>query len=155
MRIGYGFNRSEKEFKSAKVQRVWIDFDDTDRNERTTMLVGGIRPGDTIVLLAPGDLGRGGELPMLRKDLKGRGVAIEVIDVGAETRMPVGRPSKFTPTGDQETDLRSKWHDVRYSGRYVYGQLCDAAGWAHNKQSYTKARNWLNNRFGSRVSGTE
>ena len=71
MRVGYGYSRHEDDFKGADVERVWIDHKGTERLERADMLrEGGLRSGDTLVLLSAGDLGRGGELPGLRRWLQ-------------------------------------------------------------------------------------
>ena len=114
------------------------------------MLVLGTRAGDTIVLLAASDLGRGGELPLLRKDIRGRGMSVEVMELPTEPPKQAGRPSPFVPSASQIKSLQKSWKDVRYTGKYSYQKVCDMAEWEPNKQSFEKARQWLNNKFGPR-----
>lgn len=149
MRVGYGFKRKRSDFDKANVEKVWIDHHGTGREERTDMLVVGIRPGDTIVLLAPGDLGAGGEIPLIRREMQERRVTIEVVPLTKETAPP-GRPPAFKPDAELERRLKRLWTDGRYGGRYVLDKGCEAAGWKPTKANREKMRMWLYNKFGAR-----
>lgn len=152
MRLGYGYKRQRSDFEPFKVKRVWIDFPGTQRREREDMLLNGVRPGDTIVLLSSGDLGAGGEIPMLRKHIEEMRVTIEVIPQEKEPAATRGRPAKFVPTNDERARLKRMYLDPRYSGRHVYSEGCAMAGWPDDAKSRERMRQWLFNQFGKRGS---
>lgn len=122
MRIAYGYRRAEKDFAKADVETIYIDTPKSDRNERREMFQGGgMRHGDTLVLLAKGDLGYGRELKRMRERLEEMGVSIEyveAIEVEAPTR-PRGRPVGFNPTPDHDREIKEAWHDEDRVGSYA------------------------------------
>lgn len=143
MRIGYGFNRSSGDFVRARIDRLYIDTRDTERAERSDMLRVGIRSGDTLVLLAKGDLGRGAELPPIRRRLAERGVSIEVYKDDTERRAP-GRPADFNPSPTQDKRIRSLWYDVGvYTLKHVIQRATEIYG-------SPVSRNQLDRRYGPR-----
>ena len=115
------------------------------------MLQLGLRAGDTLVLLAKGDLGRGGELAMIRSSLKESGIAVEVAEHEAPPAKQRGRAPAFSPNEDQDKTLKKLWHDVSYPGPYVQRRGCEMADWGDSGENRTKMRNFLNNRYGPRV----
>lgn len=143
MRIGYGFNRREEHFAHADCERLWLDFDRTDRVERAEMLVMGLRKGDTLVLLARGDLGRGAELPPIRQLLAERSVMVEICPSSSPPSRPVGAPPQFNPTSEQWDRIAAFWHDQRYSGPYARKRASEIMG-------FDVSRNMLNYKMGTR-----
>lgn len=148
-RIGYGFNRREKEFDGLRLDKLFLDFKGGDREERSAMW-SACRPGDTIVMLAKGDLGRGGELLLLRSQIAERGVTIEVASIDAEPAGKPGAPTVFAPDDKQRARLKRMWTDGMYSRGYVLGQLLEMAGWPDDAESRKRARNWLNHNISLR-----
>ena len=142
MRIGYGFNRASADFAKAKVEDLYIDTRDTDRGERADMLISGrLRRGDTLVLLAPGDLGRGAELRPLRILLAERGVTVEV---QIEDSRPRGRPNEFEPDPDQNKRIRKLWYAIGvYQLKHVMRRVEQIYGGP-------VSRNQLDRRYGPR-----
>lgn len=142
MRHGYGYNRSERDFAHADVERVWIDTAKTDRLERADMLEIGLRPKDTLVLLRPGDLGRGPDLAAVRRLLEARGVTIEIAQ--QEDKRPVGAPLRFNPSPDQDKRIRELWYA---QGVYLLGHVLKRAEEIYGEPV---SRNQLDHRYGPR-----
>jgi hypothetical protein len=114
MRIGYGFNRHDKDFEKWDCERVWIDTRKSERVHRSDMFIfleGGAPGDDTLFLLSKGDLGYGKELKQLRDDLESLGVSVEYPPTPPDGR---GRPAKFEPTPEVDALLRSMWKDPRH-----------------------------------------
>lgn len=151
MRIAYGYNRAEKEFAQGDADDVLLDFKHTERAERGELFSVVLREGDTLLLIDRADLGRGGEVAMLEAKLSELNVSIEIIQHTPAPPRKRGPQSNFQPTPEQEKSLRKLWHDVVYTGPYVQKRVCKLAGWTENKDDLSRARNWLNNRFGPRV----
>ena len=126
MRVGYGYNRIEKEFAHASCDRVWIDGQHTERQERSTMLGMGLRKGDTLVLLARGEL------------------TVDVCPPEKDQPKPRGRPKKFDPTPEQDEEIRRLWADpVMYTRAYVIMRATEITGAPVD-------RNALYHRYGKR-----
>lgn len=143
MRIAYGYNRTERDFSHLEVDRVWIDTKSTDRMERAAMLEIGLRPGHTLVLLAPGDLGRGSDLLAVRRRLAEMTVEIEVAEP-KEKPGPRGRPKGFDPDPKQDKALRKMWYaDGMYLLPYVLRRAEEIMG-------HPVSRNQLDHRYGPR-----
>ena len=153
MRIAYGYNRAENDFARGEVDEVLLDYKDTNRRERAEWFGSALRPGDTLARIDKADLGRGGEVSMLLEKLDEMGVSVEIIPYDAPPKQKPGPQSNFQPGGKQAEYLQKLWHNVVYSGPYVQRKVCDMAGWSRDKSDLDRARNWLNNRFGSRVQG--
>ena len=107
MRIGYGYERAELLFSRLDCERVLIDTAGTHRLERASLFKSGrLRKGDTLVLLALGDFGRGFGLAKFKQMLEDRGVSIEVYPPEKVERLR-GRPRKFNPDPSQEDQIRT------------------------------------------------
>lgn len=143
-RIGYGFDRDRSDFDAASVSQVWIDTAKSERLERTDMLDIGLRGGDTLVLLARGDLGRGGELPAIHSLLRERGVKVEIYDDSTPGK-PGRLPGVVWPDGEEEKH-RKMWHSRRFHGPYVIRSACKVTGETDEKVM----RNFFNANFGPR-----
>lgn len=150
MRIGYGYKRQFRDFENANVERVWIDHPGTKRVERNDMFENGMRPTDTIVLLAPGDLGAGGEIPLLRSELARLGVKVEIAEGLAQEHGQRGRPARFNPTDEQRKRLKRLYTNPLYGGGGVYEEACKMVGWEPTKKNKELIRNWLWRRYGKR-----
>ncbi len=143
MRIGYGYERAETLFDDLGVDRVLIDTAQTHRVERASLFDSGrLRPGDTLVLLALGDFGRGFGLAKFQAKLAGLGVTIEVCppDVTPGKR---GRPATFTPDSTQDDQIRTLWHSTPHTLSYVLKRAGEVMG-------YDVKRHQLSHRYGRR-----
>lgn len=143
MRIGYGFGRTSADFGRAKVTRVYIDTAFTDRDERRDMLQHGLRSGDTVVVLALGDLGKGADYRAVLRRLHEAGCKVEVLD---KTRKPEtrGRPKAYDPTTDQDARIRELWYaDGIYQMKHVLQRAEEIYG-----KPVTRAQ--LDHRYGPR-----
>lgn len=147
MRVGYGYGRSVREFDDAGVERVRIDREGTDRLERTDLLRDGLHEGDTVVLLAKGDLGSGGELLMIRAELERLGVAVEVVEKERKRARP-GPKALFDPDPEADTRARLLWKDTKYSASHVLKEIARITGYAGTDK---QLRNALNHRYGGRT----
>lgn len=142
MRVGYGINRSDRDFAKADVARLYIDTDRTERMERADLLQYGLRRGDTLVLLAAGDLGRGAELPAIRRILEERGVTTEIVQTKPK-RQP-GRPPEFAPNDEQDRLIRGLWYSL---GVFQMGHVLRRAEEIFGSPV---SRNQLDHRYGPR-----
>ncbi len=107
MMVGYGFRRHEEDLRKAGAKRMWIDVS-RERPERADMMrEGGLREGDTLILLAENDLG--GSAPAnakWRAMIEERGVTIRVKEPPKRPRKFGGRPKKFAPDPEQDRQIR-------------------------------------------------
>ena len=108
MKVAYGYNRSPRDFTPYGCDRLFLDDAATGRQERMDML-DCLKPnaGDTLFLLAKGDLGRGHEIKKILADLDEANVTLEIAQ--APPPKPKGRPRKFDPTEDQAKRLSALW----------------------------------------------
>lgn len=87
MRIGYGYNRSDRDFAKQSCDRLFLDTALTNRSERADMLYAlGLRPGDVVVVYFERDLGRGRELAAIRKVIEDAGATVETFGVANGTK---------------------------------------------------------------------
>lgn len=147
MRVAYGYKRREGGFTGLDVERIWIDGDGTERSERHSMLNGGLRPGDVLVLLSRGDLSTGKNINDIVAEVEARGATIEVIEV----IRPRGRPGP-KPEWEPSDDLRFRrlWKDLTVHGPYVVRLACEDAGVEPTKENRTLFRSRLVRRYGTR-----
>lgn len=127
MIIGYGFNRTEQALRDLGAERVYLDFPKTHRLDRGEMLNnGGIRAGDTLVMLAWSDLAHGAEAKPLRAKIKAMGVEIKVPDSPTRYNKP-GRPAQFSPTPEQYEQIKTLYHGFT-SMRHVLHRASEIVG---------------------------
>lgn len=109
MKVGYGYNRTPRDFAPYECERLFLDDASTNRQERVDLLDCLNRPSeqDTLVLLSKGDLGRGREVAKLMADLAAFNVVLQIIQ--APPAKPIGRPRKFQPDDDQARKLENLW----------------------------------------------
>lgn len=140
MRVGYGYNRTERDFGHLSVDRVFIDLKGTKRAERADMFDHLLRSGDVVVLLSEKDLGFGREIAPLKTALAALGVTIEVDPHRA------AKPKQPTPRGmsDEAVALaKIYWPHSQYSIEYILDRLAD-------KGFGPFTRNQLNYKLGPR-----
>ncbi len=155
-RIGYGYKRRERDFDGLEIDKLYLDYPGTDRIERHDAIAVAGRPGDVLVLLASGDLGRGREVAMLKDQITKKGMTIELAEQEKSgPTAPPGRPASFEPTKEQRTRLRKMWVNSPYSAGYVYGKLIEMADRIDNDENRSWARNWLNHHLGRRTTVRE
>jgi hypothetical protein len=144
MRIGYGYRRTPADFSGVNVEKVYIDHPGTDRAERSDMLRYVLREGDTLVLLRRGDLGAGGEIPMIEQHLVGMDIAVEVADVAPVERGTPGRKPAFDPNTEQDKKIKRLWHDPRNTQKYVLDRASEIMG-------HEVKRHHLTHRYKARI----
>jgi hypothetical protein len=106
-RIGYGYERQERDFAHAGCDLVYIDSEKTNRCERTELFRLGLRDGDTLVLLARGDLGKGRQVTGFIQEAERRGAAVRVAKRPPER--PAHRPRGFEPPENEDAEILAMW----------------------------------------------
>jgi len=148
MKIAYGHNRSDTDFAHAEPDKLFLDHTGTDRQARRDMIECDLDQDDTLILLAPGDLGAGGELPALRKRLADMGVTIQV-DPGPTP--PKGKPGprpSLTMTDEQRNRVLPYWQSPGlYTPGYVFNLVRDLTDYSGTD---TQLRQALNYQLGPR-----
>ena len=119
MEIFYGYERSDKVPRELGIKRAYIDTPQTRRSERADMFAGGIRDGVTVVVLAESDLGRGAEIAHMRDQITKAGASIRVESGTTADPKPVGRPSLFDPTPDQDKRIKALYRDYFTMGHVI------------------------------------
>ncbi len=143
MRIGYGYERPELLFNRLDCDRVLIDTSKTHRLERASLFAPGmLRAGDTLVLLALGDLGRGFGLSKFQAMLERHGVGIEICPPEKAEGMR-GRPRKFNPDGNQDDQIRTLWRTPAYTLAYILKRASEIMG-------HDVRRHQISHRYGKR-----
>ena len=143
MRIGYGYERAESLFKDLGCEDVFIDTEKTHRTERAALFDSGrLREGDTLVLLALGDFGRGFGLAKFQAMLAERGVTIEVCPPEKVAGIR-GAPSKFNPDPTQDDQIKTLWHSIPHTLAYVLKRAGEIMG-------HDVKRHQLSHRYGRR-----
>lgn len=127
MRIGYGYNRPDKDFDAWDCERVFVDTNRTEREERAAMfsIFPLIDSPIELFMFTKGELGYGKELQQLRKTLDAQGVSITYPPVKVESR---GRKPKFNPTPEQITLFNRYWKDDKYSQAYCLRKISEEMG---------------------------
>ena len=94
--------------------KVFIDAPGTLRLEREDMINGGgLRAGDTLVLAAMSDLGKGAEAKSLAGLIERMGVSIEIKPLDAKrAKKKTGRAPHLKPTDEQKRQICALWHSA-------------------------------------------
>ena len=147
MKSAYGYNRDPKDFAHTGVDtaRIYIDHNGTRNALDNLVNRGGAREGDTIVVLALGDLGNGVAAKKSQRLIENMGITIEVVPVpeAVKAALPRGRPA-FDPSPDLDATLRDMWgNPIKYTQSYVIR-------YATEKHGKAVTRNQLNHRYGNR-----
>ncbi len=110
MKIAYTYNRPVSEGEDMGGERIFADWSGTNRAELGLMMDnGGLREGDTLLLRAESDLGRGQEAKRHAKHIAKMGVTIVIIPVDKPIKQ-TGRPPRFKPTNEQKAHLCALWY---------------------------------------------
>lgn len=111
MIIAYLFNRPKAVASDWDAGKVFIDAPGTMRLEREDMINnGGLRAGDTLVLAAMSDLGRGAEARSLAGLIERMGVTIEVRALDAiRVKKKSGRAAHMRPDPTQKRQICALW----------------------------------------------
>ena len=110
MKIAYTYNRPVSDGETMGGEKIFADWSGTNRVELGLMLDGGgLREGDTLLLRAESDLGRGMEAKRHLKRIAQMGVTIEVIPADKPVKQ-TGRPPRFKPSHEQKQHLCALWY---------------------------------------------
>jgi len=108
MKFGYGINRTIAALEAAGAERCYVDDNDSRRSERN-QLFADLRNGDTVILLARADLGRGREIERLEGLISDAGASFEIKGDHAGAKRPPGPKPDFAPTPEQRRRARHYW----------------------------------------------
>ena len=108
MKFGYGINRTIAKLEAVGAERCYIDHDGSRRTERN-QLFADMRKGDTVILLARGDLGRGREIERLEALIADAGAKVEAKEPPDGARKPPGPKPTFNPTPEQKRRVQHYW----------------------------------------------
>lgn len=93
-------------------EKTFADYPETKRLERQDMLDrGGLRSGDTLVVRALSDLGKGAEAKLMQKRIEEIGAEIQVIEDENAPRTS-GRKPRLSPSLDQKRQLCGLWYSA-------------------------------------------
>lgn len=146
MNVAYLYNRPPEDAEALEAEKVFMDYDGTARLERRQMMdAGGVRKGDTLILRATSDLGRGQEGQSLQRRLASMGVDIKVIPP-AEPKRVRGRPKRLNPTDEQKEHLARLWYSAA-PREHVLGRAKDIMGGVVSRDQMHR---WCGPRDGSR-----
>lgn len=145
-RIGYGFERREKDFSHANCDVVFIDGKSDGRVHRHAAFAAAFK-GDVIVLIAPGDLGRGQEVTLAKRRAADIGVEIEVCEPEPDKG---GRPQGIVLSDKHFDEAKADWTGSMYQTGYICELVAKRAGLPVTPENIEKARLWLYRRFGKR-----
>lgn len=123
MRIGYGLNRSERDFAGKNCDRLFLDTSMTNREQFAELFHGPLRldPGDVIVVYHERDLGRGRGLAQVRQMIADKGLTIEAFGPS--------NGQKKAPKGDRgipyeaAVEAQKWWHAVGIGPDFINAQL--------------------------------
>lgn len=117
MIVGYGYKRDPEDLRKAGASQVWIDLT-PGRYERADMMRGGgLREGDTLLLISLRDLG-GSPVADERwqQMMAERGVTLQIIESDGAARK-VGAPRKYDPDAPAARRHWSIWTNGTRSER--------------------------------------
>lgn len=143
MKIAYLYERPVSEGKAMGAEKTFADFAKTRRLELTDLIDGGgLVSGDTLLLRAKSDLGKGREAERHIAKIEGMGVEIVVLPIKADVRLR-GRPERAEiATMDQFDLICGLWYSPTPPD-HVEARASKAVG-------VKVDRNWINPRCGPR-----
>ena len=138
VRIAYGFNRSDRDFRTLDITgaKYFIDNDKTDREELRSVLVA-CREGVTVVVLQVSDFGPGAKAKQIVKEIEATGATVEVAEKPVAKR---GAPLKGEMSEADEKWAKALWLDKSRTKTVVLERINERTG-----QQFT--RDQLNYRF--------
>ena len=111
MKVAYLYDRPKAVADAWEPDQVFIDAPGTSRLEREDMInKGGLRAGDTLLLAALSDLGRGAEARSLADLIGRKGVAVKVMPLAPKlAKKKPGRAPHLRPTPEQQRQICALW----------------------------------------------
>lgn len=140
LRHFYG-NKLQPRDAPEGVDKVWLDWPNTERQERDDMMQA-LRAGDVVVVYALSHLGSGGEIPAIRAAIEATGASIEVYQDAKPKPKPRGRPRRFDPDPDQDRKIM-RLYKSHQTLSYVLERASEIMG-------YEVKRHHLTRRYGTR-----
>lgn len=121
MKVAYLYNRPKSVADEWEAEKVFIDVKGTSRMERSDMLEhGGVRAGDTLMLAALSDLGKGAAAKAIADKIRRLGVAIEVKPLTpAKAKKKPGRAPHLKPTDEQQKQICGLWRSGLEQGHVL------------------------------------
>lgn len=145
MKIAYLYNRPVSEGVAMGADKTFADYKGTSRRELIDLLdSGGLRDGDTLLMRAIGDLGKGQESARMQRRVADIGATLEVVPSNDAPRVQ-GRPPRLSPTDDQKQHLCALW----YSPAPVDHVLGRAGGIMGAKVTRNQMNRWCGARGGT------
>ena len=126
-------------------EKTFADYPETKRLERQDMLDrGGLRSGDTLLLRALSDLGKGAETKLMQKRIEEIGAEIKVIEDENAPRTS-GRKPRLTPSLDKKRHLCGLWYSAA-ERQHVLDRASDKMGQPVSRDQMNR---WCGPRDGS------
>lgn len=127
-------------------EKTYADYPETKRQERQDLLDRhGLREGDTLLLRAMSDLGKGQEAALMQRRVKEIGAEIVVIEAEDAPRVS-GRKPRMKPTMDQKQHLCGLWYSAAEVG-HVLERASEKMG---GKVTRDQMNRWCGPRDGSK-----
>lgn len=127
-------------------EKTYADYPETKRQERQDLLDRhGLREGDTLLLRALSDLGKGQEAALMQRRVKEIGAEIVVIEDENAPRTS-GRKPRMKPTMDQKQRLCGLWYSAAEVG-HVLDRASEKMG---GKVTRDQMNRWCGPRDGSK-----
>lgn len=143
MKIAYLYERPISEGAEMGAEKTFADFAKTLRIELGDLIDGGgLVAGDTLLLRAKSDLGKGREAERHIAKIEGMGVEIVVLPTKADVRLK-GRPPRA-----EIADMRT--FDLICGLWYSPAPVDHAIARTSDKVGTSVDRNWINNKCGPR-----
>lgn len=123
MRIGYGLNRTEKDFAGQNCDRLFLDTAMSNREQFAELFHGALRldPGDVIVVYHERDLGRGRGLAQVRKMISDKGLTIEAFGPSNGTKK-ANEGTRGIPY-EQAVEAQKYWHAAGIGPDFINAHL--------------------------------
>lgn len=144
-RIGYGYNRPDRDFKAHKCDLVIIDTKASKRQGRGDMMQR-LREGFTVVVFSWKELAPGALKATMQAELDAMGVTVELLDIPPKPKV---KPTARGMSDEAKALALTMWRKpLIYSVEYVRDSL-ERAGFG------TFTRNQLNHALGRRTPPTD
>lgn len=138
-RIGYGYERPDRDFKGHDCDLVVIDTKATQREGRRDVM-DRLRSGDTLVIFSWKELAPGALKAAMRAQLDAMGVTVELLDIPPK---PTVTPSRRGMSDDAKAEARTMWHEpTKFSVEYIQNHLArkDLGTYSRNQLNYALKR---------------
>lgn len=139
-RIGYGYNRSDRDFRGHDCNLVVIDTKADKRAGRIDVMQA-LKEGDTLVIFSWKEFAPGAQKKIMQAELDGMGVTVELLDIPEKPKV---KPSARGMSDAAKDEALSMWHKPAFSVDYIQSHLT-------RKGLGTYSRNQLNYALGPRT----